>query len=124
MKDQVELAASVRAALAGAGTIREIKMFGGIGFMLDGNMVAAVSKRGLLLRVGRDSRAAALARAGAHAVEMQGRKMQGYVRVDPSTLTQRALRTWLGEASAFVRTLPPKNMDAEQKKRERKGAHK
>jgi hypothetical protein len=41
-----DLAASVRTALAGASAIREVKMFGGIGFMLNGNLVASVSKRG------------------------------------------------------------------------------
>ncbi len=49
--DQEELTASVRAILAGAGDIREVSMFGGTGFMLNGNMVAAASRRGLLLRV-------------------------------------------------------------------------
>ena len=47
-----DLAASVRTALVGASAIREVKMFEGIGFMLNGNLVAAVSKRGLLVRVG------------------------------------------------------------------------
>jgi TfoX/Sxy family transcriptional regulator of competence genes len=60
-----KLAADVRAALAWAGVSSEVKMFGGVGFMLDGNMVAAVSKRGLLLRVGKDRYAQALARRGA-----------------------------------------------------------
>jgi TfoX/Sxy family transcriptional regulator of competence genes len=48
------VAAAVREVLSEAGAIREVKMFGGIGFFLNGNMVAAVSKRGLLLRVGKD----------------------------------------------------------------------
>jgi TfoX-like protein len=60
-----DLAASVRTALAGASAIREVKMFGGIGFMLNGNLVAAVSKRGLLVRVGKDHRGNALAQQGA-----------------------------------------------------------
>jgi TfoX/Sxy family transcriptional regulator of competence genes len=119
------LSASARKALAEVGgTIREVKMFGGIGFMLDGNMVAAVSKRGLLLRVGRDRYAAALTQPGARAMEMQGREMPGYVRVDMETLTDRTLKTWLADASAFVRTLPPKTAGggkAAAKKRERKG---
>jgi hypothetical protein len=46
------LAASGAATLAGTGDICEVTMFGGIGFMLNGNMVAAASRRGLLLRVG------------------------------------------------------------------------
>ncbi len=72
MNDQ-ELAASVRAALLGAGTIREVKMFGGIGFMLNGNLIAGASKRGLLLRVGKDRLREALALPGARPMEMKGR---------------------------------------------------
>ena len=60
-----ELAASVRAALLGAGTIREVKMFGGIGFMLNGNLIAGASNRGLLVRVGKAREREALAQPGA-----------------------------------------------------------
>jgi TfoX/Sxy family transcriptional regulator of competence genes len=106
------LPASVRRVLAAAGgAIREVRMFGGIGFMLDGNLLAAVSKRGLLLRVGRERYEAALARPAASRVEMRGRTMAGYIRVDPQTLTDRSLEAWLAEASAFVRSLPPKAAD-------------
>jgi TfoX/Sxy family transcriptional regulator of competence genes len=62
MMTEEELAAEVRAHLSSRGVILEIKMFGGLGFMLNGNMVAAVSKRGLLLRIGKDSQSKALAR--------------------------------------------------------------
>lgn len=121
-------AAKVRAALAeaGAGALGEVKMFGGIGFMLDGNMVAAVSRRGLLLRVGKEQYAEALARPEAHPVEMQGRRMEGYVRIDPSELSDGALAAWLAQASAFVRTLPPKAGGArpKQAKTKRKGQRK
>ena len=119
-----DLAAAVRDGLAGTkAAIREIKMFGGIGFMLDGHMVAAVSKRGLLLRVGQEGYAAALARPGARRVEMGGREMRGYVSVDPEILTRAALDAWVAEAAQFVRTLPGKPDDAARKqKAARKGA--
>jgi TfoX/Sxy family transcriptional regulator of competence genes len=115
-------ASKVRAALAGAGgSLTEIKMFGGIGFMLDGNMVVAVSRRGLMLHVGRERYAEALARPEAHPVEMRGRQMEGYVRVDPAMLTDRALKAWLAHASAFVRTLPAKAVGAKPtRKRQQK----
>jgi TfoX/Sxy family transcriptional regulator of competence genes len=103
-----DLAASVRAALAGAGTVREVKMFGGIGFMLGGNLVAAASKRGLLLRVGKDQQGDALAQRGARPMVMRGRTMQGYIHVDPPALNEQALGKWLQLAVAFVQTLPPK----------------
>jgi hypothetical protein len=121
------VAAEVRAALAKAGeAVREVKMFGGIGFMLNGNMVAALSKRGLMLRIGRERHVAALARPGVRIVEMRGRAMPGYVSVDPTILIGGALDAWLDEAVAFVRTLPPKiaNVKPEQKKSQRKGVRK
>jgi TfoX/Sxy family transcriptional regulator of competence genes len=108
MTAEEELAADVRAHLAQAGTLTKVKMFGGIGFMLNGNMVAAVSKRGLLLRVGKEQYGHALARPGVRPMEMRGRRMEGYLYVEPLALDNSALRAWLDEASTFVQTLPPK----------------
>lgn len=96
----------VRAALADLSAVREVKMFGGIGFMLNGNMVAAASDRGLLLRVGEAGEADALAR-GAQQMVMKGRSVTGYVRV-VGPLNGRAVKSWLGRARVFVETLPPK----------------
>ena len=81
-----EIAASVRVGLASAPSVHEVKMFGGIGFMLNGNMLVAVSKRGLLARIGKDAEAEALLRPGARAMEMRGRVMPGYVFVEPKAL--------------------------------------
>jgi TfoX/Sxy family transcriptional regulator of competence genes len=103
-----DLAANVRAAFAGMAAVHEIRMFGGIGFMLNGNMVAAASKRGLLVRVGKERQPDALARPGARPMEMNGRTMEGYVYVDPPMLTGDAMHEWLRLALAFVQTLPPK----------------
>lgn len=108
MTTETSLADAVRRLLAGSGTIREVKMFGGIGFMLDGNMVAAVSKRGLLLRIGKDGHAAALEKPGVRPMEMRGRVMEGYVYVDPEALGRGRLKAWIGQAATFVTTLPPK----------------
>jgi len=77
---------SPRAALSGAGAIREVKMFGGIGFMLNGNLLAGASSRGLLLRAGKDRMREALALPGARPMEMKGRTMQGYIYVDHPAL--------------------------------------
>jgi TfoX/Sxy family transcriptional regulator of competence genes len=105
--DADAIAAAVRAALSDV-VIREVKMFGGIGFTLNGNTLVATSKRGLLARVGKDAQAAALARPGARMMEMRGRVMQGYVLVDPSALSGASVASWLRLARAFVATLPPK----------------
>jgi TfoX/Sxy family transcriptional regulator of competence genes len=103
-----DLAQRMRAVLAGSGEVREVRMFGGLCFMLNGNMVAGASERGLLVRVGKDQQSQALARPGAKPMEMTGRRMEGYVFVDPPPRDERALRDWLGLAVTFVNTLPPK----------------
>ena len=110
-----DLAESVRTAFAGAGPVREVKMFGGIGFMLNGNLVVAASKRGLLVRVGSERQGDALARAGARPMVMRGRTMNGYIYVDPPTLTGRAVQAWLRLAVDFVQTLPSKTKRARVK---------
>jgi TfoX/Sxy family transcriptional regulator of competence genes len=108
MTENDDLAARVRAALSGMAAVREVRMFGGIAFMLSGNMVAAASKRGLLVRVGKERQPDALSRPGARPMEMRGRTMEGYVYVDPAALTGRAMQEWLQLALAFVQTLPQK----------------
>jgi len=102
-----KLAQRVRTALADARQVRELKMFGGIGFMLNGNMVAATSDRGLLVRVGEPGEAEALTRPGAELMVMRGRAMTGYVRVK-ADLDTRAVKSWVRLARAFVETLPAK----------------
>jgi TfoX/Sxy family transcriptional regulator of competence genes len=121
MPDDQDLAANVRAALARTGHIREVTMFGGIGFMLNGNLVAAASRRGLLLRVGKDRQAEALAQSGARPMVMRGRTMEGYVYVDPPALSRQAVLNWIQLAVAHVQTLPPK---AKGKSKQRKGRQK
>ena len=118
MASEEELTASVRAALKGAGAIREVRMFGGIGFMLNGNMVAAASRRGLLLHVGKDRQAEALAQSGARPMVMRGRTMEGYVFIDPPALSKQTVLNGLGMAVDYVQTLPPK---ATGKTKQRKG---
>jgi len=104
-----KLNASVRAALAAHGrAVHEVKMFGGIGFMLNGNMIAAASDRGLLVRVGAEQHAKALTRRGASPMLMRGREMPGYVRVASEGLDARAVATWLRMAYDHVARLPAK----------------
>jgi TfoX/Sxy family transcriptional regulator of competence genes len=116
-----DLSDRVRAALADRGSVREVKMFGGIGFMLNGNLALGSSKRGLLVRVGKENQADALARPGARPMIMRGRAMDGYVYVDPPALDSRSVRAWVQLAISFVETLPPK---AEQKSRRTKEGQK
>ena len=98
----------LRSALEGL-PVTEQKMFGGTCFMLSGNMLVGTSKRGLLVRVGKDAHAEAVARPHAGPMEMGGRTMEGYIFVDPAgTKTTKDLNGWVSLARAFVETLPPK----------------
>jgi len=109
MGPEPDLTTRLRGTLGHAGSIREVKMFGGVCFMLNGNMlVGASSRRGLLVRVGKDGHVRALTRPGASAMEMRGRVMEGYIRVDPVRLDDAALGDWVRLARAFVETLPAK----------------
>ncbi len=116
MTSEENLASRVRGALAHADDVREVKMFGGVGFMLNGNMVAAASKRGLLVRVGKDRHRDALTRPGTRPMEMRGRVMEGYVYVEPAILDDESLRDWIRLAAAFVETLPPKQTSASRRR--------
>jgi len=102
-----DLAGAVRSALTDVKAVSEVKMFGGIGFMLNGNLLVGASKRGLLLRVGKEQQSQALAKSGTRQMEMRGRRMDGYVYVDPP-IALDTVREWVDMARAFVGTLPPK----------------
>lgn len=103
------LAERVRAIMARDG-LSERKMFGGLCFMLNGNMLAGVETRGLMLRVGPERFEDALARPGARVMDFTGRPMVGYVYVAHSACeTDADLKSWLDEALGFVETLPPKS---------------
>jgi hypothetical protein len=102
-----ELVRAVRSALNRVKGVTEVKMFGGIGFMLNGNLLVGASKRGLLLRVGKDRQSQALAEPSTRPMEMRGRVMEGYVYVDPP-IALSAVREWVKMARTFVGTLPPK----------------
>src|SRR5579864_5413100 len=106
MEAEYDLAKAVREALAGVGAVTEMKMFGGIGFMLNGNMVAAASKRGLLLRVGKDRQAGVLDLA--RPMVMRGRTMEDYVYIDPPDLSDESVRAGVALAVGHVQTLPSK----------------
>lgn len=98
----------VGTALNGAGTVRKVKMFGGLGFMLNDHMIAAVSRRGMLVRVGPDRQTEALKRAGVRPMVMKGRTIAGYVYVDAVALNARTLNALMRLALPFVAALPPK----------------
>lgn len=88
----------------------EKKMFGGIGFMLNGNMAIGTTAKGeLLVRIDPDKQAEALARPGAYQLHMGTRPMTGFIAVDAGgTPDDAALGRWIGYALTYAETLPPK----------------
>lgn len=107
-----QIVAFLRRELPQAGAIRETRMFGGTGFMLNGNMIAGTFRHGLLVRVGKNRQAEALAQPGAQMMEMRGRLMEGYVHVEAPRLTERGARELLDLALPFVLAMPAKSAEA------------
>ena len=89
--------------------ISERQMFGGVGFMLDGNMCCGVNQADLIVRVGPDFYEASLSEPHVKLFDMIGRPMRGWVVVESGGITkQEQLETWVGKGVRFARTLPPK----------------
>ncbi|MCD7059982.1 TfoX/Sxy family protein [Pelagibacterium xiamenense] len=105
-----ELAERIRVQLANRPNIVEKKMFGGIAFMVDGNMLVGPMKDGsLLVRVGKDGYEAALAQPGCNPMTMGEKTMSGFVEVDGDFIEDDdTLAEWIVRAWDFVKTLPPK----------------
>ena len=110
------LAERIRAALAPR-RFTEQRMFGGICFMVNGNMAVGTSRRGLLVRVGKEGHAAAVKKAGATPMTMGGKQMAGYVFIDEErTRRDKDLKAWVATALAFVDTLPAKTKKAKARR--------
>jgi TfoX/Sxy family transcriptional regulator of competence genes len=103
------LALRVRSALADRKNIDETKMFGGICFMLNGNMLCGVDRARLMFRVGKDQAAEALSRPGARPMDITGKPMTGFVFVDPAKCDARQLKSWIALGENYVGALPAKN---------------
>ena len=103
------LAHRVRDVLASRPGVAEKEMFGGLAFVLEGNMCCGVIDDSLVARVGPDAYDDALAEPHARPFDFTGREMRGWVYVDPSGLTSdAALEEWVGRTVEFVDTLPAK----------------
>jgi TfoX/Sxy family transcriptional regulator of competence genes len=104
-----KLAARIRAQLAGRRGVSERRMFGGLAFLLRGNMLCGVVGDDLMVRVGAEGYEAALARPHAREMDFTGRPMKGLLYVEPGGVaTARQLRAWLDRGLAFVGSLPAK----------------
>jgi TfoX/Sxy family transcriptional regulator of competence genes len=105
-----ELAERVREVMSAEAAVTEKRMFGGLAFLINGNMaVSASGQGGLLLRVDPAETRELSSRTHAHIAVMRGREMDGWLRVDADGVrTKRQLEQWVGRGVAYARTLPPK----------------
>ena len=104
-----DLADRIRAALDGV-PVTEKKMFGGLAFLVGGNMsVAASGQGGLMVRVDPEQTGTLLREPGAAEFEMGGRgAMKGWLRVNADVLDDDTLQAWVDRGVAYARSLPPK----------------
>jgi hypothetical protein len=105
-----ELADRVRALLAGESSLTEQKMFGGLAFLIGGNMaISASGQGGALVHVDPAEGDELIATTEAEPMEMRGRKMKGWLRVDSAQLlSESELAKWVDLGAAYARSLPPK----------------
>jgi TfoX/Sxy family transcriptional regulator of competence genes len=105
-----DLANRIRELMAGEAGVTEQRMFGGLAFLIGGNMaVAASGQGGLMVRVPPEETDALRAKPHARPFEMRGRQMDGWLRVDDEGVrTKRQLGPWVKRGVGYARSLPPK----------------
>ncbi len=105
-----DLANRIRELLATDRDVSEKRMFGGLAFLVKGHMaVAASGQGGLMVRVDPAETAELVSEPDARPVEMRGREMQGWLRVDTDGVrTRRQLEPWVRRGTTYARSLPPK----------------
>jgi TfoX/Sxy family transcriptional regulator of competence genes len=104
------LAARIRALVGDEHGVREQRMFGGLAFLVNGNMaVAASGQGGALVRVDSSDSDRLVAGSSAQLMVMRGRPMPGWLRVDAESVREdEQLAVWVERGIAFARSLPPK----------------
>jgi hypothetical protein len=102
------LAERIRRRLARRKNVKEKKMFGGVGFLLNGNMLVGVWKDSLIARLGPDGGEEALKEPHVREFDVTGRALKGWVLVEPDGVEEDdSLNAWIQRAGKFVGTLPP-----------------
>ena len=104
------LADRIRTLLEGRPNLTERKMFGGLAFLIGGNMaIAASGQGGILVRVDPEESDELVARTPAEPMEMRGRSMAGWLRVDTADVADDAvLGEWVDRGAGYAASLPPK----------------
>jgi TfoX/Sxy family transcriptional regulator of competence genes len=105
-----KLADRIRELIAGERRLTEQRMFGGLAFLIGGNMaIAASGQGGVLVRVNPEAIDDLVAKTAATVAVMRGRPMRGWLRVAPEHLrTKRQLATWVNHGATYARSLPAK----------------
>jgi TfoX/Sxy family transcriptional regulator of competence genes len=110
------LADRIRDLLVNEKNVTEKKMFGGLAFLVKGNMaVAASGQGGILVRVDPEESDALVAKGTAKSMVMRGRAMAGWLRVDADDVEGRALKTWVSRGAAYAGSLPAKKKVAKRR---------
>ena len=103
------LATRIRNLMSHLPGLQEKKMFGGVGFLIGGNMACGVHKDDLIVRIGLEGYDQALQQPHVKLFDITGRPMKGWVMVEPPGVTsEAALRVWVERDTAFASSLPPK----------------
>lgn len=104
-----KLAERIRSKLKGKRGIAEKRLFGGVGFLVKGNMACGVNKRDLIVRLSDDDFASALKQPHVRIFDMTGRPMKGWIMVTAEGLrNDAALRSWIDKAYKHAQSLPAK----------------
>ncbi len=105
-----DLADRIRELISDEPGVSETKMFGGLAFLVGGNMAVSASRQGgIMVRVAPAQSDRLVSTTAAYPMEMRGRPIDGWLRVDAEHVrTKRQLATWVGRGTAYARSLPPK----------------
>ena len=106
-----DLADRIRELVGDQPTVSEQKMFGGLAFLISGNMaVAASGQGGLLVRLDAEEGEKLIDSGAGQPMEMRGRRMRGWLRVDSDAVrTKRQLARWVQRGTEYAASLPPKS---------------
>jgi TfoX/Sxy family transcriptional regulator of competence genes len=106
-----ELADRIREQIGSEPDLTEKKMFGGLAFLIAGNMaIGASGQGGVLVRVDPEETETLVEMTAARPMEMRGREMKGWLRVDSEDVAAKhELAEWVARGIAYARSLPPKD---------------
>jgi hypothetical protein len=117
MPYDTELADRIRELISAERGLTEQKMFGGLAFLIGGNMaIAASGEGGVLVHVDPEASDSIIAKSKAQPMVMRGRAMRGWLRVDAADVkTKSQLKKWVDIGAGHARSLPPKSKAKKQR---------